>query len=285
MQKKDYYEVLGLKKGATEAEIKSAFRKLAKKYHPDINKESGSEEKFKEISEAYSVLSDPQKKAQYDQFGHDGPAGFGGAGGFSGFSGFSNVDIDLDDILGDLFGFGFGRGRKKSGGHQAVDGEDVLVQMKLDFFEAINGCKKSIKLDIEDTCTDCDGEGGFERTECSTCHGSGTVVQQSTSLFGTFQSRSTCPACHGEGYTFKKTCNHCNGHGRIKKNKEIVIKVPKGVDTGSRLRLSGKGPAGRNGGYPGDIYIEFVVDKHPIFERNGNDVYLEVPLTIVEATL
>lgn len=284
MNKKDYYEVLGLKKGATAAEIKSAFRKLAKKYHPDINKETGSEEKFKEISEAYSVLSDPEKKAQYDQFGHDAP-NFGGTSGFQGFGGFENVDIDLDDILGDLFGFGFGRGRKKSSKSQAVDGEDVLVQVKLDFEEAINGCKKSIRLNLEDNCSKCHGEGGFGKQECSKCHGSGVIVQQTNSLFGAFQSRTTCPYCHGTGTSFKENCSECRGTGRKSANKEIVIKVPAGVNTGSRLRLSGKGPAGKNGGYPGDIYIEFVVDKHPLFERDDNDIILEVPLTITEATL
>ncbi len=282
--KKDYYEVLGLQKGASEQEIKSAFRKLAKKYHPDLNKESGSEEKFKEISEAYSVLSDPEKKAQYDRFGHDAPNFGGGASGFGGFGGFSSVDIDLDDILGDLFGMNFGR-RKKSKGNQAVDGEDVLVRINLSFMEAVEGCKKSIKIDIEEDCEECHGEGGFDKIECSNCHGTGVLVQQTNSFFGSFQSRTTCPYCHGTGSTMKKTCSSCRGNGRIKKNKEIVIKVPKGVDTGSRIRLSGKGPAGKNGGYPGDIYIEFKVEKHSLFERDENDIYLEVPLTITEASL
>ncbi len=283
MQKKDYYEILGLQKGASEAEIKSAFRKLAKKYHPDINKETGSEEKFKEISEAYSVLSDPEKKANYDRFGHEG-ANFGGGAGFSGFQG-GFGDIDLDDILGDLFNFGFGRSNRRNSSKRPMPGEDVLVSMKLTFEEAVFGCKKELSLTLDETCKKCSGLGGHEKEDCPKCNGRGRVISEQRTIFGVFQSETTCPNCHGDGYIFKTKCNACKGLGHVKENKDILVNVPSGVNTGSRLKISGKGPAGQNGGENGDIYIEFKVASHPLFERNENDIYLTIPLTITEAVL
>ncbi len=286
--KRDYYEVLGVSKNATEDEIKRSFRKLAKQYHPDVNKEPGAEEKFKEIGEAYAILSDPEKRRQYDQFGHvafDPNAG----GGFGGFSGFSTDDIDLSSIFGDLFGGAFGGfggfGGRSNRKNRPVKGQDSLIRMNLTFEEAVFGCEKSLKLDLDEKCDKCDGKGGFDESTCSTCGGRGRVIQQQQTMFGVFQSESTCPDCNGTGKTFKTTCSACRGKGHITKNKEIVVKVPEGVDTGNKIRISGKGSAGYNGGPNGDIYIEFNVKDHPIFERDEEDIYFELPLTITEAAL
>jgi len=285
MNKKDYYEVLGVKKDASDEEIKRAFRKLAKQYHPDVNKEPGADEKFKEIGEAYSVLSDPNKRSQYDQFGHaafqNGAGGTSGAGGFGGFD-FNN--FDFGDIFDDLFGggFGFGRGKKSK---RSQKGADSLVRVNLEFMEAIKGCKKTIKIDLNDTCDKCNGAGGFNEKTCSTCNGRGRVVVQQNSLFGVFQTETTCPDCKGAGNTYVEKCNKCNGKGVVKQTKEIEVDVPAGVDTGNKLRISGKGEAGINGGPNGDIYIEFNVKDHPIFEREEDDIYLEVPITITDAIL
>ena len=288
MNKKDYYEVLGVSKSATQDEIKRAFRKLAKQYHPDVNKEPGAEEKFKEIGEAYAVLSDEKKRQQYDQFGH---AAFeqGSAGGFGGgFSGFD--DIDLSSIFGDLFGGGFssfgsfgrsGASRKD----RPTKGNDSLVRMNLTFEEAVFGCDKSLRLDLDEECTHCHGKGGFDEQTCSSCGGRGRVISQQQTMFGVFQTETTCPHCKGKGKSFKTTCSECRGKGHIVKNKEIVVKVPEGVDTGNKIRISGKGSAGYNGGPNGDIYIEFNVKEHPLYQRDEEDIYLEVPLTITEAVL
>lgn len=291
MGKKDYYELLGVKKDATESEIKSAFRKKAKELHPD-NKETGDEAKFKEIGEAYSVLSDQQKKAQYDRFGHDafqnggaGSSGFSGFGGFnSGFSSFDN--IDLSDILGDIFGssFGFG-GRKNNRSHRPTKGPDALIRVELIFEEAVFGTEKTLNLDLEETCNKCNGHGGFDEQTCKTCDGTGRVITNQRTLFGTFQTETTCPDCNGKGQSYKTTCSECRGKGINRKNKSILVSVPSGVDTGSQLKLTGKGQAGKNGGENGDIYIEFIVKSHPIFKREENDIYLEVPITFTEAAL
>ena len=285
--KRDYYEVLGLQKGATDEEIKRAFRKLAKQYHPDVNKEPGAEEKFKEIGEAYSVLSDPQKKAQYDQFGH---AAFENGGAGAGFGGFSADDIDLSSIFDDLFGssfgggFGFGGSSRRSS-NRPTKGRDTLVKMNLSFDEAVFGCKKEIKVDLNETCDKCHGKGGFDETTCKTCGGTGRVVVSQQSLFGMIQTQTTCKDCGGAGKTFKTTCSACSGNGHVRKNKEILVTVPEGVDTGYQLRISGKGEAGLNGGPNGDIYIEFNVKEHELFKRDEEDIYLEVPLNICEAIL
>ena len=284
----NYYDILGVSKTATDAEIKSAFRKLAKKYHPDINKEPGAEQKFKEIGEAYAVLSDPEKRKQYDQFGHEAYTQGAAQGGFGGgFGGFSADDIDLSSIFDDLFGGSiFGNSsRRASGRNRPTKGRDSLVKVDLTFEEAVFGCKKTINIDLDTECEDCSGKGGSGETTCSTCGGRGRVITQQRTMFGVFQSESTCPDCNGKGKTFKTTCKSRSGTGHVVKNKEIEITVPEGVDDGHQLRISGKGAAGYNGGPNGDIYIEFRVKDHPLFERKDNDIYLDVPLTITEAVL
>lgn len=282
MNKRDYYEVLGVSKTATDAEIKSAFRKLAKKYHPDVCKEPDAAEKFKEAQEAYAVLSDASKRSQYDQFGHAAfQGGAGGAGGFD-FSGF-----DFSDIFGDLFGGGFGGfGSSFSGGsNRPRKGPDSLMRVSLTFEEAVFGTKKTIILDVTNECKSCHGAGGHGEKTCSTCHGSGQVTSEQRTLFGTFMSKSTCPNCKGKGKSYETTCKECKGSGKIKEKQEIEVKIPAGVDNNSQLRLSGKGSAGSNGGPNGDVYLEFSVKEHPIFVRDENDIYLELPITITEAIL
>ena len=289
MNKKDYYEVLGVSKTATDEEIKRAFRKLAKQYHPD-NKQTGDEAKFKEVGEAYAILSDPQKRRQYDQFGHQAFTNNGNAG----YSGFSADDIDLGDIFSEIFGGGFsgfggfsnfGRTNARTNSKRPRKGADSLVTVTLDFDEAINGCKKTITLDLNEKCGSCHGAGGFDEKTCPTCGGTGRIVSEQRSLFGVFQTQTTCNECEGTGRVFKRTCTECNGTGNVRKKKEIEVTIPEGVDTGYQLRISGKGSAGINGGPNGDIYIEFKVKSHPLFEREDEDIYLTVPLTVTEAIL
>lgn len=285
MDKKDYYEVLGVSKSASQDEIKSAFRKLAKKYHPDVSKEPDAEAKFKEVQEAYAVLSDEEKRKQYDQFGHAAfQGGAGGAGG--GFGGFDFSGFSYDDIFDNIFGgFGGFGGSSKRGSNRATKGNDSLVKMTLTFEEAIYGTKKEIELEVTETCDECRGKGGFDETTCEHCHGSGTITSEQHTIFGSFLSKTTCPHCGGKGKSYKRKCSECNGTGKIRVEKELEIKVPAGVDTGNRLRLSGKGSAGTNGGPNGDLYIEFTVKDHEFYVRDEDDIYLEVPLTLTEAIL
>ena len=289
MNKKDYYEVLGVDKNASQADIKSAFRKLAKKYHPD-NKETGDEAKFKEIGEAYAVLSDENKRKQYDQFGS---AAFDGSGA-SGFGGFDPGDIDLNDILrsvfGDVGGFGgfgdfFGGGSRTTSSSRARKGRDTLVRLDLTFEEAAFGVDKDIDLTLNDVCENCGGKGGFDETTCSYCHGSGYVVTEQRSLFGVIQSRSSCPKCHGKGKSFKTICKNCNGTGQEREKKTISIHIPEGVNTGHQLRISGKGEAGVNGGPNGDIYFEIHVEESNFYKRDNEDLTIELPITITDAIL
>ncbi len=291
MSKKDYYEVLGVSKNATDAEIKSAFRKLAKKYHPDVSKEPDAAEKFKEAQEAYAVLSDKDKRSKYDQFGHaafDQNGGFGGAGGFSGFEDFDYSDI-LRDIFGNGFGFGssfFGGGSSsKSGAKRATKGPDINVIFEMSFDEAATGTETTVSLDIMDTCPDCDGHGGTGVKTCSDCKGTGYIKEQQRSILGAFITQRPCPTCGGTGETYTTRCSTCKGTGKKRVKKNIVVKVPAGVDTGDHLRVPGKGPAGENGGPNGDVYIEIKVKDHPLFKRQDNDLYLTLPLTITEAIL
>ncbi|MCI8347327.1 MAG: molecular chaperone DnaJ [Bacilli bacterium] len=286
--KRDYYEVLGVSRSATDAEIKSAFRKKAKEFHPDLNKDNpDAAEKFKEAQEAYEVLSDESKRKMYDQYGHAGVGGSSsGFGGFGG-AGFDASDFDFGDIFDNIFGGGFGgfsqggRGSKT----RATRGSDLLMRIDLSFDEAIYGCEKDINLDVVEECDECHGEGGFDPETCDRCHGSGTITTEQHTILGSFVSKTTCPSCSGEGKTFKTKCSKCRGKGRVKKNKTITVNVPSGIDTGNRLRVSGKGNPGANGGPNGDLYLEFYVEEHEYFVRDGDDIYLEVPLTITEAIL
>lgn len=282
MNKRDCYEVLGVPKTASEAEIKSAFRKLAKKYHPDVSKEENAAEKFKEVQEAYAILSDPDKKAKYDKYGYQAFETPNGQGGFS----YDFGDFDFSDIFDSIFGggFGFGGGSSKRG-NRATRGRDSVVRMHLTFKEAVFGCKKDLNITVDEECSNCHGKGGFNEKTCPKCNGKGVVVEEQRSLFGTFMSRTTCSSCGGTGHTYQDRCNNCNGTGRAQVNKTLSVTIPEGVNTGNQLRLAGKGEAGSNGGAPGDLYIEFIVDKHPLFVRDNNDIVVEVPITIKEAVL
>ena len=285
MNKRDYYEVLGVEKNASEQEIKSAFRKLAKKYHPDVCKEPDAEAKFKEAQEAYAVLSDEQRRRQYDQFGHAAFDQNGGSGA-GGFGGFDFGDFDFGDIFDNIFGSSFGFGGSSRGGRtRATKGADRLLRIKLTFEEAIFGCNKDLNLEVNDTCNKCDGKGGFNEETCKNCHGSGTVTSEQRTIFGAFMTKTTCPTCGGLGKSYKETCSECSGRGYTKAKKTISVTVPAGVDSGNRLRISGKGEAGTNGGPAGDLYLEFIVEEHKFYERDDNDIYLVVPLSITEAIL
>ncbi|MBQ6841012.1 MAG: molecular chaperone DnaJ [Bacilli bacterium] len=289
MSKKDYYEVLGVSKDASDDEIKRSFRKLAKQYHPDINKEPDAEAKFKEIGEAYAILSDPQKRKTYDQFGSAAfENGGAGAGGF-GAGGFDFGDIDLDSILRDVFGGGFGgfsgfggASRTRNGSRR---GADVRAVVDLTFEEACFGCEKEVELNLKQTCDECDGKGGFKEKNCSTCNGQGVVLERVQSLFGIMQTQKTCPDCSGRGVTYADMCDECNGSGVVNKKKTIKVKIPEGVDSGYQLRLARKGNAGVNGAESGDLYVEFNIKDHPLFERQDTDIYLELPINIAEAAL
>ncbi len=283
MNKKDYYEVLGVDKNASEADIKSAFRKLAKKYHPDVSKEENAAEKFKEAQEAYAVLSDPEKRKQYDQFGHS--AFTNASGGFSGFEGFDFSNVS--DIFEDLFGgMGFSsRGSRSRSSNSPKKGSDILYRMTIDFEEAVYGTKKDIKVDVEEDCDDCHGKGGYDSKTCSECHGSGTITSEQRTMFGSFLSKTTCPYCKGTGTTYEKTCQTCHGSGKVTNRKTITVTIPAGIDSENRLRIAGKGGAGSNGGPNGDLYIEFTVREHEFYQRSDDDIYIELPLTITEATL
>ncbi|OAH56063.1 molecular chaperone DnaJ [Domibacillus aminovorans] len=281
MSKRDYYDVLGIEKSASKDEIKKAYRKLSKKFHPDINKEPGADEKFKEITEANEVLSDESKKAQYDQFGHAGPnqGGFNGGGGFSGFGG------GFDDIFSTFFGGGGGRRRDPNAPRQ---GDDLQYTMTVTFEEAVFGVEKDITIPREEECTTCNGSGakpGTSRETCSHCAGAGQVNVEQSTPFGRVVNRRTCPHCSGTGKIIKEKCTKCAGNGRVTKNKKINVKVPAGIDEGQQIRLTGQGEAGVNGGPAGDLYIVFRVMQHELFEREGDDIYCEMPVTFVQASL
>lgn len=291
MNKRDYYEVLGVDKNASEADIKSAFRKLAKKYHPDVCKDADGAEKFKEAQEAYAVLSDSNERAKYDKFGHaafNGPGGnSGGAGGYD-FSGFDFSSI-FDDLFGgnDFSSFSFGNmgGFGNSKRTRARRGNDLVYNLKIDFEDAAYGTKKDITIDVIDNCPSCGGDGGFDKETCSTCGGSGVVQEQARTIIGTIMTKSPCRDCNGTGHTFKKTCSECRGKGKVKQRKTFTVDVPKGINTGEQIRMSGKGEAGINGGPNGDLYIEFNVKDHPLYKREESDLYIELPVTVTDLVL
>lgn len=293
MSKRDYYEVLGVSKSASKKEIKTAYRKLAKEYHPDRNKEPGAEEKFKEAQEAYEVLSDNQKKSAYDQFGHAGTQGFGG-GGFSGNSGdFSDFfggagGTNLGDLLGGFFGEGFGGfGTTSARGRGSSMGSDLQTNITLTFEEAVFGIEKEIKYRRMVSCDICDGTGakdGKVKT-CSTCNGKGQTVQVQRTILGSMQVVTTCQTCGGAGTMAEENCNKCRGNGIIENNEVFKVKVPAGIPDGITLRFSGRGNAGPKGGGYGDLYVGVEVEAHDIFERRGNDIYMDLHINVTSAVL
>lgn len=284
--KEDYYKTLGVDKSASADEIKKAYRTLAKKYHPDMNPgDKAAEQKFKEINEAYGVLSDPEKKAQYDQYGHaafDGSTGFG-SGGFGGFSGFDGFD------MGDIFSSFFGGGHSSSQrANAAVPGDDIGVRVVLSFEEAVFGCKKEVTYARVQKCDDCAGTGaanGTSAEKCTKCGGSGTIRVQQRTAFGVMQSTRACPDCNGTGKIIKTPCPNCRGKGMVKINKKLEVTIPAGIDDGQRIALRSQGNEGRNGGPAGDLIIQVSVRPHAVFERDGYDLYCEVPITFAEAAL
>ena len=285
-EKRDYYEVLGVSKTASDSEIKSAYRKLAKKYHPDMNPgDKEAEAKFKEASEAYAILSDADKRRQYDQFGHaafDGGAG-GGAGGFD-FNGF-----DMGDIFGDIFGDFFGgSGRSRSANNGPMKGQNVRVSVHLTFEEACFGTEKEIELNIKEDCAKCHGTGakpGTQPQTCSKCGGKGQVVFTQQSLFGVVRNVQACPDCHGTGKIIKDRCPDCGGSGYISRRKKISVSIPAGIDNGQSIRIRDKGEPGINGGPRGDLLVQVIVGRHPIFQRQDYDIYSTAPITFAQAAL
>ena len=297
-EKRDYYEVLGIGKNATDAEIKSAYRKLAKKYHPDLNPgDKEAEEKFKEVNEANDVLSDPQKRQRYDQFGFAGvdpnyaAANGGGAGGFGG--GFGGVD--LGDIFGDIFGGGFGGGFSGFGGGSSTrtanaprKGHDIQASVILTFEEAAHGCSKKITINRQDTCPDCGGTGAAKGTSpetCPDCGGRGYVVTQQRTPFGVMQSQQPCSHCGGRGTIIRNPCKTCRGTGKTAARKSLEINIPAGIDDDQNIALRGQGDAGSNGGPAGDVIVHVTVKADPMFERDGYDVTIHVPITFSQAVL
>ena len=286
-EKRDYYEVLGVEKGATAEEIKKAYRKSAMKYHPDRNPgDKDAEEKFKEIGEAYEVLSDDQKRSRYDQFGFAGVdpnygAGQGGYGG-GGFGGFG----DFGDI-GDIFGSFFGGGRRSQTQNAPRRGENVGARLELTFEEAAFGCEKEVTVTRIENCAACSGSGSADGVveTCAQCKGSGQVRTVQNFMGMAMQSTTTCPSCGGRGKTMKVPCNTCKGKGKVRRNKKILVKVPAGVDEGQSVRVRGEGCVGVNGGPSGDVMTEIYIKRHPIFERDGMTVYCEVPISFTQAAL
>ena len=302
--KRDYYETLGVNRGATKDEIKRAYRRLAKKYHPDLNKDNPkeAEETFKAVSEAYEALSDPTKRANYDRFGHAG-VDFG-PGGFD-WSHFTRFG-DIEDIFGDFFGRDFGSRRGMNMGGSIFDmffggggyttaeeryrprrGNDIRYDLEIDLEDAVKGLEKEISLSKADKCPDCKGTGasGNGLRTCSSCGGTGQVKKVQRQGFAQFISISACPRCGGRGKEIEKPCENCNGRGKIRVNKRLSARIPAGVDTGSRLRIAGEGEAGERGGQPGDLYVVIHVKEHEFFERAGNDLFCEVPIRFAQATL
>jgi molecular chaperone DnaJ len=279
MAKRDFYEILGVAKNAPEDEIKKAYRKLAMKYHPDRNPDSKTaEDKFKEGKEAYEMLSDPQKREAYDRYGHAGvDPNMGGGGGGGGNAGFA-------DAFGDIFGDIFGGGRGRSAGPQVYRGADLRYNLEISLEQAANGFDTTIRVPSYDGCDTCHGSGakpGTSPVTCSTCGGHGQVRMQQ----GLFSIQQTCPKCHGTGKMITDPCNPCNGTGRIKRNKTLEVKIPAGIDNGMRIRSSGNGEPGINGGPPGDLYVEIHIKPHQVFQREGDDLHCEIPISFVKAAL
>jgi len=285
-EKRDYYEVLGLSRGAGDDEIKKAYRKLAKKYHPDMNPgDQDAEVKFKEVNEAYSVLSDSEKKSRYDQFGHAGvDPNFGaGSSGFGGFGGFGGMDFDMGDIFSSFFG-----GGTTSRRNGPVRGEDILTRVVISFEEASFGCQKTISFPRTETCSSCSGSGAEKGTApetCSKCGGTGQIRIQQRTMLGMMQTTRSCDVCGGSGKIVKNPCKTCRGQGVERKNKKFDATIPAGIGEGERILLRGQGNAGRRGGEAGDLVVEISIRPHPVFVRRGYDIYCEVPVSFAEAAL
>lgn len=287
-EQRDLYEVLGLQKGASDDEIKKAYRKLAKKYHPDLNPgDKEAEQKMKEVNGAYEVLSDADKKARYDQYGFAGidPNYGGGAGGAGGFGGFS--DFDLGDIFGSMFGGGFGGGQQaRQNGPRK--GESLRVNLTLTFEEAVFGCQKSVSITRNESCKDCGGSGAKKGTSpetCPVCRGMGQVKSTQRTPFGVFSSNAPCQNCRGTGKIIKEPCPTCHGEGRVRKSRTIQVKIPAGIDDGQTISLRGEGNGGLNGGPAGDLYVTVSVRPHKMFQRDGQDIILEMPISFTQAAL
>jgi len=287
-QKRDYYEVLGVEKSADEAAIKKAYRVLAKKYHPDMNPgDAEAEKKFKEASEAYAVLSDPEKRRQYDQFGH---AAFdGGAGGGGGFGGFDFSGADFSDIFGDIFGDFFG-GRRSAGRDNSgpMKGSNIRTSVRITFEEAVFGTEKEIDLTVKEECKTCHGSGakpGTSPQTCTKCGGKGQVVFTQQSFFGTVRNVQACPDCQGKGKVIKDKCTDCHGTGFVPMKKRFAVSIPAGIDNGQCKRLAGQGEPGVNGGPRGDVLVEVIVGRHPIFQRQETNIFSTVPISFAVAAL
>jgi len=288
--KRDYYEVLGVNKGASDDEIKKAYRKMAKEYHPDLHPgDKVAEAKFKEVGEAYEVLSDPQKKSRYDQFGHAGvDPNFGGGPGAGGWGG---VDVDfgdIGDIFSSIFGGGFGGGTRRQNPNAPRQGSDVGASVFISFEEAAKGCKKKVKVERVTTCSDCSGSGarrGTSPTTCPVCGGSGMVNHQQRTPFGVMQTQSPCSRCQGRGRIIENPCPTCSGQGRVRKSGEVGINIPAGIDDGQVITIPGHGNAGQNGGPAGDLQVQVTVRPHPLFERDGFNIWYELPITYAQAAL
>ena len=292
--KRDYYEVLGVSKAASEDEIKKAYRKMAKKYHPDLNpNDKSAEEKFKEINEAYEVLSDPQKKSRYDQFGHAGVDpnyGAGAGGGFGGFGGFDGMDFDLGDILGSMFGGGFGGfgGSRRQNPNAPRRGSDINARVVVSFEDAAKGCKREININRVDVCDRCHGSGAAEGTSpetCKNCGGSGQVNVQQRTPFGVISTSKTCPTCGSKGRVIPNPCQKCKGTGFMSKRTTEVIDIPAGINDGQTMQIGGKGNKGQNGGPSGSLLVTVSVRPHPFFTRDGYDVWLDETVTFAQAAL
>lgn len=287
--KRDYYEVLGVDRNADDAALKKAYRALAKKYHPDMNPgDKEAEKKFKEASEAYAVLSDAEKRRQYDQFGHAAfEGGAGGAGG--GFGGFDFNGADFGDIFGDIFGDLFGGGRRGGrAGNGPMQGANIRKGVRITFEEAVFGCEKELEVVIKDPCTTCNGTGakpGTSPATCPKCGGKGQVVYTSQSFFGTVQNVQNCPDCHGTGKIIKEKCSDCAGTGYVASKKTIQVSIPAGIDNGQSIRIRGKGEPGTNGGPRGDLLVEVTVSRHPVFGRQDMHIFSTAPISFAQAAL
>ena len=284
--KRDYYEVLGVNKSASEDEIKKAYRSLAKKYHPDMNPgDKEAEVKFKEVNEAYAVLSDSEKRSKYDRFGHDAFDPTSGGGGYGGFSGFSGADFDFGDIFSSFFGGGTST---KSRANAPVEGDDIAARVTVSFEEAAFGCKKEVNFARVENCPDCHGSGAEHEGDiekCPECNGLGRINVRQQTMLGYMQTQRTCQRCAGRGKIIKSPCKNCNGKGRIRINKKLEVNIPSGIDDRQNIILRNQGSAGLNGGPNGDLIIEVRVKEDKIFEREGNNIYCEVPISFTEATL